>query len=116
MYDLFKISLRATRDYVGNRIQSGMNRETYVSTMDYIHTRAKTSWTDFPENIKRDRTKAFLDAHALRYYILYNPRKYRLMAYDHALDILESLTLRFGGFPPINNKILLLDSEVESFN
>jgi hypothetical protein len=99
MHDLVGTLLKSTRDYVGSRIQSQVNREAYLCQMDTIigkHTRlVEATGTDLDFDLSLVLLRGDVEEGQYKGYRLHDPRKYRLMAYENALDIVRSIHKRF---------------------
>lgn len=100
-FDVVETLLESTSKFVGEGIQSQRNKEIYWSTMllvrdlvqrhaslDEIEVALLSRTLDIEMDKNRDRFK------------LSNPRKYTLLAYENAIDIVQSVRKRFvtGGF------------------
>jgi hypothetical protein len=116
MHDLVSTLLKSTREYVATRIQSQANRESYLCQMDTIigkHTRlVEKTGVDLDFDIDLVMMRGDVEREDYRAYQLNDPKKYRLMACNNALDIARSIHKRFvvggqgeGVYFPLKKKI-----------
>lgn len=98
MLDLFEVSFNATSQYVANRIESLKNRIIYEKTCDEI---SKVQGNQFTDNLQELRSvlikneTPIIQLPKAAGITSGNYRKYSLMAYEHAIDIIDSITTRF---------------------
>lgn len=99
MIDLFQISLSSTGKWVHSRIKSNEDQKAYMDTLTSIleNSQRYEDVRVFREVLIKER---YFFNHNCVYglYFLSNPKKYTLLAYDHSLDIADSLTKRFHGW------------------
>lgn len=97
MINLFKILLKSTAKYVGDRIENKTNRLYYDNTIAHILDMTE----DNQFNQLTYHTIKYKNSLAKKYYpymFTCNPKKYEMLAAEHAVDIIESFIQRFGGF------------------
>jgi hypothetical protein len=99
MKDLFEISLKAIRNFIVHRIENETNRNQYVRIIDHIiysrlfSTDCKQGYNKLIEILVYD--KHLNNMSKYKFHFVANPKKYADLAYEHALDVANSLNKRF---------------------
>jgi len=95
MHDLVKTLLESTNRYVGSRIQNLKHRIVYIDTLNQITllmqekiplVEIKNEINELHYNLCNKYTNN----------IIFSEQKYCHLAFKHALDIIDSLSKRFG--------------------
>lgn len=98
MISLFKESFQAAAQYVVNRIDNVRNRKAYISAYHNVFHDLNNENIHLMADIRtliKIRRSTLEDAD-FPFTLFSDPKRYHLMAYNHALDIIEKLSDRFG--------------------
>jgi len=93
--NLFLQQLQSVRKFTYNNIQNTLNKFTYFNTI----TEIRTKFLDYNSlnSIETELLKDYLDASLAKYERRFfeDEKRYVLLAYQHALDLVQSLKRRF---------------------
>ena len=106
MLDLFTTSFNAIRKYTNSHIENDANRTFYNVEASKIAIEwypINHNFEEYIQTIKNEQGKASIRAYKPSWFS--NERRYTLLAYEHALQVLESLKQRFvtGGSRAFTN-------------